>query len=143
MTVFKAFLKVLNKNKFIAIVYTIILVAFGGFNMQTSENQTSFTATKPDVLIINNDENIGLTKNLVEYIENNSNIVDIKEDSESINDALFYRDVNYIIYIPANYRQDVLERTKPWNRNKKYRRLSVKLCRNAAYKIYKNRKNIF
>ena len=113
MTVFKAFLKVLNKNKFIAIVYTIILVAFGGFNMQTSENQTSFTATKPDVLIINNDENIGLTKNLVEYIENNSNIVDIKEDSESINDALFYRDVNYIIYIPANYRQDVLERTKP------------------------------
>lgn len=143
MTVFKAFLKVLNKNKFIAILYTVILVVFGAFNMQTSENQASFVATKPDVLIINNDESIGLTKNLVEYIEKNSNIIDIKNDEEAINDALFYRDVNYIIYIPQNYRQDVLERKKPWNRNKKYRRLSSKLCRNATYKIYKNGKNIF
>lgn len=112
MTVFKAFLKVLNKNKFIAILYTVILVVFGAFNMQTSENQASFVATKPDVLIINNDESIGLTKNLVEYIEKNSNIIDIKNDEEAINDALFYRDVNYIIYIPQSYRQDVLERKK-------------------------------
>ncbi len=112
MTVFKAFLKVLNKNKLIAIIYTIILISFGGFNMTTSEKQMNFVAEKPDVLIINNDENIGLTKNLVEYIENNSNIIEIKEDEEAINDALFYRDVNYIIYIPKNYRQDVLERKR-------------------------------
>ncbi len=113
MTVFKAFLKVLNKNKFIAILYTIILVVFGAFNMSTSDNQTSFVAAKPDVLIINNDENVGITKNLVEYIQKNSNIIDIKNDEEAINDALFYRDVNYIIYIPKNYRQEVLERKKP------------------------------
>ena len=97
MTVFKTFLKVLNKYKFTIILYTVILLAFGGFNMTTSDNQMNFEATKPDILIINQDKKIGLTKNLVEYIENNCNIVSVKDDDEAINDALFYRDVNYII----------------------------------------------
>ena len=33
MTVFKTFFKILNKNKFIVILYTVILLVFGGFNM--------------------------------------------------------------------------------------------------------------
>ena len=108
MTVFKTFLKILNKNKFVILLYTIILLIFGVFNMTTSENNTTFIASKPDILIINKDEEIGLTKNLIEYIKDNSNIIDIKLEEDSVNDALFYRDVNYIIYIPENYRQTLL-----------------------------------
>ncbi len=113
MTIFKAFLKVLNKNKFIVIMYTAILVFFGVFNMQTSDNSIGYISTKPDILIINNDENKGLTKDLINYIEKNSNKVEIKDDETSINDALFYRDVNYIIYIPSNFRKDFLEGNNP------------------------------
>ena len=113
MTVFKTFLKILNKNKFVVLLYTIILLIFGVFNMTTSENNTNFIAVKPDILIINKDEEIGLTKNLVDYIKDNSNIINIKLEDDSINDALFYRDVNYIIYIPENYRQTVLNGEKP------------------------------
>ena len=113
MTVFKAFLKVLNKNKPVVIIYTVMLIAFGGFNMQTSDNNMSFTPSKPDVLIINQDEEIGVNKNLVAYIKNNSNIIEVKDDEEAINDALFYRDVNYIIYIPKNYREDFLKGENP------------------------------
>lgn len=113
MTVFKTFLKVLNKNKFVILLYTIILLVFGGINMQTSDNSTNFVASKPDVLIINNDENIGISKNLSDYIEKNTNIVKVEDNEEAINDALFYRDVNYIIYIPKHYRQDVLNGKNP------------------------------
>lgn len=113
MTVFKTFLRVLNKNKFVIIMYTAILIFFGGFNMQTSENSTNFVASKPDILIINQDEEKGVTQNLIEYIKQNSNIVDIKNNEEAINDALFYRDVNYIIYIPENYRADFLNGENP------------------------------
>ncbi len=56
MTVFKTFLKVVNKYKYIILLYTILLVVFGGFNMQTSENNVNFAASKPDVLIVNNDK---------------------------------------------------------------------------------------
>ena len=113
MTVFKTFLKVLNKCKAPIIMYTVILIFFAGFNMTTSDNSTNFVASKPDILIINNDEKIGITKNLIEYMEKNCNIIDIKNDEEAINDALFYRDVNYIIYIPQNFREDFLNHKNP------------------------------
>lgn len=113
MTVFRTFLKVLNKCKVPIITYTIILIFFGAFNMTTSDNSTNFVASKPDILIINNDENIGITENLIKYIEQNSNIIDVKDNEEAINDALFYRDVNYIIYIPDNYREDFLDNKNP------------------------------
>lgn len=113
MTVFKTFLKVLNKCKVPIIIYTVFLIAFGGFNMQTNETSMSFVASKPDILIINNDEEEGITKNLINYIQGNSNIIDVKDNEEAINDALFYRDVNYIIYIPENYREDFLDGKNP------------------------------
>jgi len=113
MTVFRTFLKVLNKCKVPIIMYTVMLIFFGGFNMQTSENSTNFVASKPDILIINQDKEEGITKNLINYIEENSKIIEIKNDEEAINDALFYRDVNYIIYIPENYRQDFLDGKNP------------------------------
>lgn len=113
MTVFKTFLKVLNKCKGTIIMYTVILVCFGIFNMKTSDNQANFVASKPDVLIINNDVEEGITKNLIEYIEKNSEIIEVKDDEEARNDALFYRDVNYIIYIPENFREDFLNKKNP------------------------------
>lgn len=113
MIVFKTFLKVLNKCKFVIIMYTVLLIAFAGFNIKTSDNTTNFTPSKPDVLIINEDENEKLSKNLVNYIEKNCNIKDIEKSQEKINDALFYRDVNYIIYIPKNYSNDFLDGLNP------------------------------
>lgn len=113
MIVFKTFLKVLNKCKFVIIMYTVLLIAFAGFNIKTSDNTTNFTPSKPDVLIINKDENEKLSKNLVSYIEKNCNIKDIEKSQEKINDALFYRDVNYIIYIPKNYSNDFLSGLNP------------------------------
>lgn len=113
MTVYKTFFKVVNKYKFLIIIYTAMLILFAGFNMQTSQNSTNFFAEKPDVLIINNDKEQKLSKNLVEYIEKNSNIVDIENDEEARNDALFYRDVSYIIYIPENYSKDFLNGLNP------------------------------
>lgn len=111
MTIFKAFLKVLNKNKPPIILYTVILICFGAFNFQTNDKSISFVADKPDVYIVNNDEEEGITKNLVNYLKDNSNIVEL--DEERLDDALFYRDVNYIVYIPKNYRSDFLNGKNP------------------------------
>ena len=113
MTVFKTFLKILNKNKFIIILYTMFLIFFGGFNMQTSEHNTNFVASKPDIMIVNYDEEKGITKDLIKYIEENSNVVDLKNNEDAINDALFYRDVNYVVYIPKNYNKDFMDGKNP------------------------------
>lgn len=113
MTVFKTFWKILNKNKVIVIIYTVMLLIFGASNMQTSEKSMNFVASKPDVVIVNYDEEKGITKDFIKYITDNSNIVEIETDEEKINDALFYRDANYVIYIPENYNKDFMEGKNP------------------------------
>lgn len=113
MIVFKTFLKILNKNKLNVLLYTVILLVFGISNMQTSENSMNFSPSKPDVVIVNHDEEKGITKNLMEYIASQSNVVRIKYDGETINDALFYRDVNYVIDIPKHYREDFMNGKNP------------------------------
>ncbi len=108
MTVFKTFWKIIKKYKGTIILYTVMLVSFGGINLSSKEANLNFTNEKPDVLIVNQGENIGLTKNLIDYLIQNTNIVQIENSEEKRNDALFYRDVNYIIYINEDYREKIL-----------------------------------
>lgn len=108
MTVFKAFFRIVNKLKPTIILYTALLIIFGAVNMKTSDNNINFVNSKPDILIINQDVNKGLTKNLIDYMKKNSNIVKVENNEEKINDALFYREVSYVIYIPKDYRKNVL-----------------------------------
>lgn len=108
MIVFNTFWKVIKKYKATVILYTAMLVIFGSTNMQANNKAMIFTNTKPDILIVNNDKDGVLTKNLVDYLNKNTNIVKIKDSEEARDDALFYRDVSYIIYIPTSYSKNVL-----------------------------------
>lgn len=113
MTVFKTFWNIVKKYKGTVILYTVMLVVFGGLNMTTNDSNVNFVDSKPNVLIINNDSKNVITDNLVKYITDNSNIISVKNSQNAIDDALFYRDVNYIIYIPNNYGTDILEGLEP------------------------------
>ena len=108
MIVFNTFWKVIKKYKATVILYTAMLVIFGSTNMQANNKAMTFTNTKPDILIVNNDKDGILTKNIVDYLNKNTNIVKIKDSEEARDDALFYRDVSYIIYIPTSYSKNVL-----------------------------------
>lgn len=112
MTVYRTFLKVLNKSKVPIIMYTVFLIVFGSLSFSNNNTAMDFTASRPDIVIVNDDEEVGVTKNLINYLKENTDVRDIK-DGNAINDALFYRDVNYVIYIPKNYRNDFLTGNNP------------------------------
>ena len=113
MTVFKTLLKILNKNKTIVIMYTVILLIFGGINMNSNEKTTSFIASKPDILIVNRDEEVGITKDFINYIKENSNTPTVADSEDARNDALFYEDADYIVYIPENFHIDFMNGNTP------------------------------
>ena len=113
MTVFKTFWKIVNKYKGTIILYTVMLISFGGINLTSNDTTTTFTSTLPNIAIVNNDQKSVLTNNLISYLSENSKVVDIENDEEKINDALFYRDVSYVVYIPKNYTNDVLKGMNP------------------------------
>lgn len=113
MTVFKTLLKILNKNKGIVILYTALLILFGGINMNANEKATNFVASKPDILIVNRDEEVGITKDFIKYIKENSNTPTVEDNEEARNDALFYQDTDYIVYIPKNFHKDFMSGHTP------------------------------
>lgn len=111
MTVFKTYLKILRKNLFMIIVFSLLLVIFGGLRMKSEDKSLSFNAVKPDVLIVNKDENKGITKGFIKYIKNNSETPKIENNEDKRNDALFYNEVDYIIYIPEGFNRDFMNGT--------------------------------
>ena len=113
MTVFKTFLKILNKNKIMIIIYTSLLVLFSVTNMSSNESSMSFSAEKPRVLIVNNDTDNKITNNLIKYIKANTKEIKVDNREDARDDALFYEDVNYIIYIPKNYGEDYFNHKNP------------------------------
>lgn len=113
MIVFKTFIKVLKSMLPIVIMYTVILVVFGAVTIKSDEQSGTFSASRPDIYIVNNDEGDAFTDNLVKYLSDKCNEISLPEGEDSLNDALFYRDVNYIVIIPVNYGRDFLDGKDP------------------------------
>lgn len=111
MIVFKTYFKILKQYKWTVILYTAILLLFGIFNMQSSQKSMSFSPEKPDISIVNQDSDNSLTQHLIQYLQNHCHIVSLAESQ--IDDAIFYRDVHYVIYIPENYGWDLLNGKNP------------------------------
>ena len=112
MTVFKAFLGIVSKNKFIIILYAGMLILFGGISVQTPNNNSDFAASKPVIAIVNNDKSEGVTENLIKYLSENSDVIETKNEDE-VSDGLFYRSTHYAIFIPENYNDDFLDGKDP------------------------------
>lgn len=110
MIVFKTILKILNKLKGLIILYTIMLISVTLVN-QTSDNVDSFEEVKPSVIIVNNDKSKnGVTNHFIKYLENHMEVKDIDTgNEEKIDDALFYRDVSLVVYIPDGFGDDLLD----------------------------------
>lgn len=110
MIVFKTILKILNKLKGLIILYTIMLISVTLVN-QTSGNVDSFEEVKPSVIIVNNDKSESkVTNHFIKYLENHMEVKDIDTDNEEkIDDALFYRDVSLVVYIPDGFGDDLLD----------------------------------
>lgn len=114
MTVFSTILKILNKLKGMLILYTVMLVAITTINQTSGNKVTNFEESKPDMLIVNNDSKNVITDGFVYYIKKHANIKDIDtSNQDKINDAIFYRDVNFVIYIPENFGKDLKEGKEP------------------------------
>lgn len=102
MIVFKTILKILNKLKGLIILYTIMLISVTSIN-QVSNNIDSFEEVKPSIIVVNNNKDI-VSNNFVKFLDNHFEIKDIdSSDEEKIDDALFYRDVSLVIYIPDDF----------------------------------------
>lgn len=129
MTVFKAFLRILNRNKWTVLLYSAILIIFSAFSLQSAQTTVTFEAVKPDLYLINYDADQGITHSLVTYLSEKNNLIDLSGNtnavgtldpdtsstinSDAVSDALFYRRINLAVEIPAGFRADFLAGKNP------------------------------
>lgn len=117
MQVYKAYFKIIKKNIGQLSIYLIIFLLFATIfgKVSTSPKDTDFESTKVNISIINKDENSKLISGLTDYLKENANIVDVGTSKEDLQDALFFREAEYIITIPKGFTKEILKGNKDIN----------------------------
>ncbi|MDR5659263.1 ABC transporter permease [Serpentinicella sp. ANB-PHB4] len=105
MQAFKAFYKIVPR-KFLGVfmVYTVIFVGLSIFFSRSGMPQVedAFELSEVSVSIINEDQS-PLANGLESYINSIGKPVEIENDEESIKDALFFRQTQFIVTIPEGF----------------------------------------
>ncbi len=103
MQAFKLYFKILKKTALMPILLFVIIFAMLTVTFsQTSSKTNEFELTKCKVAVIDYDKSI-LSKELTKYIGEKAKLVTVENDENSIKDALFFREIDYIATIPASF----------------------------------------
>lgn len=105
MQVFKVFFRIIKKNLGELSVYMIIFLILAVLlsSINTGSQYTEFAQTKSKIAFVNYDENSSLIDGLRDYLNENAIIADIQDDERTLQDALFYRDIEYIVKVPNGF----------------------------------------
>src|SRR5699024_3096056 len=112
MIVYKYFMKIALRHKFVIMGYSIIFLFLSILNETNTENdELLFTENKLDIGIIDN-MNSELSRNLVEYLTSKNNIVDTLEDEDYIKEQIFLQAVDGVIIIPNDFDKKVINKER-------------------------------
>jgi len=110
MIVYSTYWKIVKKNLPLILLYIGIFTAISWFNIASAadESSTGYVGNQVKVAIINKDVDGKIAQNLSDYISKKNKIVEVEDNDEAMQDALFYRAAEYIIIIPNNFTEDFL-----------------------------------
>jgi len=110
MQVYKAFFKIIKKNLIEISIYLLVFLFFAILMTTTGSDRQNigFEEAKKNIAFINNDKESEIVAGLRDYLSEKANIVEIEDDAEKLQDALFYRKVEYIVRVPAGFSDDFL-----------------------------------
>ena len=108
MIVFKNYLKIARTYALTILIYTFIFLGLNIIVGMYNSSATDYQSTEVNIAIINHDGKSDLVTGLTDYISKNGNLITIKDDQEAMRDALFFRQVDYIMIIPENFNQDFI-----------------------------------
>ncbi|NLB45691.1 MAG: ABC transporter permease [Clostridiaceae bacterium] len=105
MQVFNACFKVIRRNLpalltylFIFVFLVIMLTLFF-----RNPGDAVFEPVKPRIAVFQDDQGDPYAERLVSWLGQQARIIPLPDETEAIQDALFYRDVTYVLRIPAGF----------------------------------------
>ncbi len=110
MQVYKAFFKVIKKNRGLLLIYLVVFMVLALLltNTYNPPQDTDFSKVKVNISFINNDNDTLLVAGLKTYLSENANLVDLPDEPQKLQDALFFRQVEYILRVPDGFTEAML-----------------------------------
>ncbi len=112
MTVFKTYWRLVRSLLPVMILYLGIFLVLSIIMGSVGTEEKTFSMSNPKVLLIDHDKST-LSQGFHSFLEEHAELVDLEEDEASLEDALFYRQVDYIIEIPENYMEQFQKEENP------------------------------
>ncbi|MBC7959271.1 MAG: ABC transporter permease [Vallitaleaceae bacterium] len=114
MPVFNLCLKIIKKNipamSIYIVIFVLITVLFA--QLGGTEQQTSFTQAKVKMALFVEDES-PFIEGFVEKLSEYADFIEVPDEPEALQDALFFQSVNYILRIPAGFTESFMKGENP------------------------------
>ncbi len=112
MPVFKCYFQIVKKSLPGIFTYTVIFIAITILLTQTIESGDSpmtntLRAVEKPITVINRD-NSKLGTALKEYLDRIHTMVELPDEKERLQDELFYRNIEYILFVPEGFETSIL-----------------------------------
>ena len=109
MQVFKAYFKIIRNRLPIMTMYLMIFVVVSIIitNM-AGPGAASFNASRCKLALFNEDAGAPIAEGLAAYLKKTSDIVDISDDRQNVEDALFGGNLDYVLRIPAGFSESFI-----------------------------------
>ena len=110
MQVFRAYFKVMRASAGTIAIYIVIFLGLSmAFSFAEAPGEAGgFAQTRTPIAVINRDRDAPLAQGLAGYLADTGRVVPYPDDPEKLQDALFFRNVQYIAIIPAGFSADFL-----------------------------------
>lgn len=107
MTVFKAYMKIAKKNIWLFVMYLIIFFAVTSIFQKVKgsaeeESKSGYRTESIPIGIVDEDKG-KLAESLKDYLGRTNEILSLENDKEVLQENLFYRNVEYILWIPQEF----------------------------------------
>ena len=112
MQVFRVYFRIIKANlKLMSIYFIIFILAAIFFSIAAAPKSVEgFSQTRINAAFVSLDEDTALVQGLKTYLENYVSYVEVENKQQKLQDALFYREVEYILTIPKGFTREFLQR---------------------------------
>ena len=105
MQVFSLCMKIIKKNKATMLVYVFIFLGIAILISIASSKEpigSAYASSKTDIAFFSG-QNTPLVAGLKQELSKTANFVDVADNTESLQDALYFRKVTYIVREPKGF----------------------------------------
>lgn len=134
MIIFQTFWRIMRRYWFIVFAYIGMTISLSLINYSNTNNQTTYTDTKPQITVINQSPNLPLTQNFLNYLDKNANLINLSESE--ITDALFYQRIDLALFLPSNLETQILSGQKITLNYRASGNYSAELAKNLVARFF-------